>query len=255
MLQTTVRVAAETVLDSANPPLDDAEFDLVQSFVARLLPAFRRRGLEFHVSSDFDEFVAIRRASADGFVYPTYDPRQSRISPADAFWVKICNDAGDVVAGQATRIFDVPDFYQLLQSGRLWFDRALAPVPRFIVDCDLPSFGGRIAHLGGLWVDKEYRGNKLAALICATTRALTLRNHGFDHETGLCFEPIALRRLPIESYGHPQLALCVDGYFPVTRKDERVYLSHLSRAQALRQMAAGWGLAEPAPSQDVGVAA
>jgi hypothetical protein len=51
--------------------------------------------------------------------------------------------------------------------------------------------------------------------------------------------------LPIVSYGHPQLALCIDGYFPLTRKPERVYLSHVSRAQALRQIEAGWGLEDP----------
>jgi hypothetical protein len=256
MSQNTSRITAETALNHANPALDDRQFDLVQSYIARLFPAYRRRGLEFHVSTDFDEFVAIRGASADGFVYPTYDPAQSRITPENGFWVKICNDAGDVVAGQATRVFDIPDFYQLLQSGRLWFDRALASVPKFAVDCELPEFGGRVAHLGGLWVDEAYRGSKLATLICATTRALTLRNYGFDHETGLCFEPIALRRLPIESYGHPQLALCIDDYFPVTGQRERVYLSHLSRAQALGQIEAGWGLADPAPAQkSVGVAA
>ena len=105
-------------------------------------------------------------------------------------------------------------------------------------------------------IDNTYRGHKLATLICATTRALTLRNFGFDHETGLCFEPIALKRLPIESYGHPQLALCIDGYFPVSGKPERMYLSHVSRAQALAQIAAGWGLAEPAAVQPpIGAAA
>jgi GNAT superfamily N-acetyltransferase len=256
MLQSTVRVTTETVVAGVNPALDDAQFDLVQAYIARLFPAYRRRGLEFHVSTDFEEFVAIRRASADGFVYPTYDPAQSSIAPENGFWVKICNDAGDVVAGQATRVFDIPDFYQLLQSGRLWFDRSLASVPDFTVDCELPEFGGRVAHLGGLWVDEAYRGRKLATLICATTRVLTLRNYGFDHETGLCFESIALRRLPIESYGHPQLALCIDDYFPVSRRRERVYLSHLSRTQALQQIEAGWGLADPASAQkSVGVAA
>src|SRR3954447_17330392 len=164
MSQKTVRVATGTVGDACSPALDDVQFELVQSFIERLFPAYRRRGLEFHVNTDFEEFVAIRRASADGFVYPTYDPEQSRIAPENGFWVKVCNDAGDVVAGQATRIFDVPDFYQLLQSGRLWFDRALASVPQFTVDCALPNFGGRVAHLGGLWVDEAYRGNKLATL-------------------------------------------------------------------------------------------
>lgn len=254
MAQNTARSAAAAAHPNS-PLLKDREFDIVQSFIQRLFPAFEARGLSFHVSSDFDEFVAIRRKSANGFVYPTYDPGQSRVSPENAFWVKICNPAGEVVAGQATRLFDTPDFYALLRSGRVWFDRKLASVPDFPFACALPNCAGRIAHLGGLWVDGPYRGNKLATLICATTRALTLRNFGFDHETGLCFEPIALKRLPIDSYGHPQLAPCIDGYFPVTRKVEHMYLSHVSRAQALQQMATGWGLAQPAADRQLGAAA
>ncbi len=256
MSQSTIRSVALATAQPTVGALDDGEFDFVQSFIERLFPAFEQRGFSFHVSSDFAEFVAIRRASANGFVYPTYDPAQSRVTPANAFWVKICNAAGEVIAGQATRLFDTSDFYMLLRSGRVWFDRTLAPVPDFPFACALPNCAGRIAHLGGLWVDGPYRGNKLATLICATTRALTLRNFGFDHETGLCFEPIALKRLPIESYGHPQLALCIDGYFPVSGKPERMYLSHVSRAQALAQIAAGWGLAEPAAVQPpIGAAA
>ncbi len=247
MSQNTVRSVAQPTAQPIVHALDDREFDLVQSFIERLYPAFEQRGLSFHVSSDFVEFVAIRRASANGFVYPTYDPGQSRVSASNAFWVKICNAAGDVIAGQATRLFDTEDFYTLLRSGRVWFDRTLAPVPDFPFACALPNCAGRVAHLGGLWVDGPYRGAKLATLICATTRALTLRNFGFDHETGLCFEPIALKRLPIDSYGHPQLALCIEGYFPVSGKAERMYLSHVSRVQALEQIAAGWGLAGPAP--------
>jgi hypothetical protein len=246
MFSNTVRSIPQTVTHSIGPALSDAEFDLVQSFIVALFPAYESRGFSFHVSTDFNEFVAIRRASANGFVYPTYDPGQSRITAENGFWVKICNAAGDVIAGQATRLFDTSDFYTLLRSGRVWFDRPLTPVPDFPFACTLPNCSGRVAHLGGLWVDAPYRGHKLASLICATTRALTLRNFGFDHETGLCFEPIALKRLPIDSYGHPQLALCIDGHFPLTGKKERVYMSHVSRAQALRQIENSWGLAEPA---------
>jgi hypothetical protein len=254
MAQNTLRTAARAAHPISHA-LNNSEFDLVQSFIDRLFPAFQQRGFSFHVSGDFAEFVAIRRASANGFVYPTYDPGQSCVSPANAFWVKICNEAGDVIAGQATRLFDTADFYALLRSGRVWFDRTLAPVPDFPFACALPNCAGRVAHLGGLWVDGPYRGHKLATLICATTRALTLRNFGFDHETGLCFEAIALKRLPIDSYGHPQLAPCIDGHFPVTGKPEHMYLSHVSRAQALQQIAAGWGLAEPAADRRLGAAA
>src|SRR5258708_413255 len=131
MSQFSARSAAETVDKGVASALDEAEFDLVQSFIRRLFPAYESRGLEFHVSTDFDEFVAIRRASANGFVYPTYDPGQSRIAPENGFWVKICNGAGEIVAGQATRLFDTEDFYTLLRSGRVWTDRSLAPVPDF----------------------------------------------------------------------------------------------------------------------------
>jgi hypothetical protein len=34
-----------------------------------------------------------------------------------------------------------------------------------------------------------------------------------------------------------------------------MYLSHVSRAQALQQMATGWGLAQPAADRQLGAAA
>lgn len=103
----------------------------------------------------------------------------------------------------------------------------------------MPTFGGTVAHCGGIWVGASQRKRGLPVLMPALGRALMLRNHGVDHDTGLIFEDLANTRMPLTSYGYARQHLCIDGHFPPTGKPERVYVCHLSQDEALQDIAAG----------------
>jgi len=71
MAQNTLRTAVRAAHPISHA-LNNSEFDLVQSFIERLFPAFQQRGFSFHVSGDFAEFVAIEGAGHNN----TYDVGQ-----------------------------------------------------------------------------------------------------------------------------------------------------------------------------------
>jgi len=229
------RGIVSTVAAPASEPLSDIEFGLVQQYCARTMAEILRLGLSVHIEQDFDAFAQARRSVGDGFCYPTFDPARCRISASD-FWLRVVDDGGKTVSTLATRIFeDVEDFYQLIRSEAIWGDRILRAVGRCHPVCTIPPFGGVIAHNGGMWVDPTRRGHGLAKLLHGLSRGLALRNSAIDHDTGLVFEPLV--RVAFSQYQFPRCDLVIDGYFPPTGKPERVYLCHISRAEALASMA------------------
>jgi hypothetical protein len=229
--------------DIAGGSLTEAEFSLVQRHCDRTIGDLLRLRLDLCIEHDFEEFAALRSQVADGFVYPSFDPRHSRLD-RDAFWLRAVDEAGRTVATHASRVFRTDDFYRLMRSERLWHDRGVHILNSgYKMNCPIPPFGGVVGHTGGMWVHPSQRGRRLATLLPSLARGLLLRNYEVEYETGLVFEelvPLALR-----SYGYPRVELCVDGLFPPTGEPERVYMCHMTRQEALAQIE--HGLSEPLP--------
>jgi hypothetical protein len=215
-------------------PLTDAEFGCVQDYCARVMNDIVRLGLSIHIEHDLHAFARLRRRMGDGFCYPSLDPTQCRIGP-DAFWLHACDDAGETTAILAARVFaEVDDFYRLMTSETLWWDRRLHPVGRCRPLRSIPAFGGTVGHSGGMWVSPTQRGRGLPKLMQGLSRGLQLRNHAIDVDTGLVFEPLVT--FALRQYQYPRCELVIDGYFPPAGKDARVYLCHMTRAEALSSM-------------------
>jgi hypothetical protein len=231
----------EPAQDAINPPviqplgapprLSDAAFAAVQRHCARTLNELLRMGLTVHVERDFEAFAHYRRSVGDRLVNPTFDPALCRIGPSD-FWLRVVDDAGDLAATTAVRVFeDVDDFYHLMRTGALWCDRPLRLVEPCETACAIPAFGGVIAYWGGMWVEPPHRGRGLAKIVPQLQRGLLLRNSPFDYETGLVFDPLV--GVAQRQYQFPRVELVVDGYFPPTRRPTRVHLCHMTTDEAL----------------------
>jgi hypothetical protein len=216
-------------------PLTDLEFGCVQDYCGRTMNDILRLGLTVHIEDDFHAFARLRRSIGDGFCYPSLDPKQCRIGAKD-FWLHVVDDAGETMATLAARVFaDVDDFYQLMRSETLWNDLRLHEVGRCQPNCSIPPFGGVVGHSGGMWVSPAQRGRGLAKLMQSLSRGLQLRNHAIDVDTGLVFEPLV--QFALSQYQYPRCELVIEGYFPPTGKDARVFLCHMDRQEALRSMA------------------
>ena len=216
--------------------LASEDFATVQDFIGRTLETFATIHVDLVVETDFAAFAAIRRSVADGLVYPTFDPRHSVLDRA-AFWLRLVDRTGRTVATSAARLFVAEDFYDLVRTETLWFDRGPRPVGLApVVDCVIPPFGGRICHQGGTWVHPDFRGHGLAGLLTGLSRALMLRNEAIDFDTGVVSEASHRSRLAELSYGYPRVALCVASYDRFAGYPEPVYLCHMTRAEAFDLM-------------------
>jgi hypothetical protein len=184
------------------------------------------------VEDDFSWFAAVRRRSSDPWIYPTFDAQQSDLS-TDALWIRATSPDGAVIGTYALRVFETDNFYDLMRTEALWFKRSRLPADaRCEVGEPLP-IGGIIGHCGGAWVHPAWRRRGVVQAMCQLARSVLVGRFDVDHETGLVFEHNFRSGLARRAYGYPRVAQVMDGYFPPTGTEERVFLCHISRKEML----------------------
>ncbi len=233
-----------TVDDLADPR------KLVRTYLARL----ERDGFYVTVSSDMNAWVSMMEAApAIRVVNPTFDPEYSQLDASNSFWVRVTDMADNPVACIANRLFVADDYLDLIRSWRLWYDRGLKEVrPLNIVLPDsVPFISGRVGHHGGLWVHPGHRKRGLSFVLPRLTRALSLTNFQPAWHCGMVFGDLGESGLPLWGYGYANMDLCIDGYFPVTDRDERVYMTRISRDEMLQQARRDLDLLELHPDQQL----
>lgn len=212
---------------------------LVRTYIERL----ERDGMFVTVSTDMAAWVRMMKAMPKTrVVNPTFDPEFSQLNAANSFWVRITDMADNPVACIANRLFVTDDYVGLIRSWRLWYDRGLKPVRplNIVLPSQTPFIAGRIGHHGGLWVHPGHRKRGLSYVLPRLTRALSLANFNVDWHAGMVFGDLGDSGLPKWGYGYTNMDLCIDGYFPVTDREERVYMTYIGREAMLKQ--ARWDL-------------
>ena len=237
-------------------PLAQLAWDHAESMFERIASL----GLRIRVEYNFGELKRLVSTVSGLFLYPAFDPDahagDDTLTAENSFWFRVTNAAdGETVAWHADRVFQTDDFRQLLQSGAVWgMSNRIAFASRSSMFRVLPgddaALAGRVAHAGSLWVAPPHRKRGLSSILPSLSRAVCLREYEVDHHTGLVFDHLARSGLPARGYGYPHVELCVDGYFPPTSRDERVYLCYISRAETLTAFSAlqGGGSALPPSS-------
>jgi hypothetical protein len=159
------------------------EYGEVRGAIDGYIAALAAVRISLCVRRNFRDYAAIRHANGDAHLNQAFDPVFTRFG-ADDFWLLAQNQAGDHIATYCVRRFIVDDFYRLIRSQALWFGAARPADPRFVVECEIPPFGGEVAHAGGLWVRKDYRGAsrqpRLSTVMSRLACAIALRNRPFD---------------------------------------------------------------------------
>lgn len=204
-------------------------------------------GIALRVRRNFDHYVAVRHAHGDHHLNQAFDPKCVKFGKDD-FWLLAENRSGEPIATYCSRRFAVPNFFSLVQSQALWFGAGPRAVdPRFVVDCEIPPFGGEVAHGGGLWVREDHRGrNNLAAVLPRLARAIGLRNQPLDFDTGMIRnDPADHPRMAdrkaafmgIRTYGFARVARFVEGWFPPEGREAIMHLCHSSRREVFASLA------------------
>jgi hypothetical protein len=225
------------------------EKKLVSLWEGENLTNLEERGITLHVNDNFPMYRAIRRAAGDSHLNQAFDTRHIKVGAGD-FWLLAANKKGEAIATYCLRRFVVDDFYDLIRSLRLWFSlRPRRADRRFVVECQIPAFGGEVVHGGGLWIRDDYRGfARLAEVMPRYARAVALGDRPFDHDSGMiCNNPadpadVADRKASYmgrKVYGFARVHRFVDGWFPPEERDAIMHLCHATRAEAIASLCDG----------------
>jgi hypothetical protein len=231
-------------------PLSSYDFACIQLAIDGYFEAFAAAGISLRVRRNFGNYAAIRRAHGDTHLNQAFDPIFTRFG-SDDFWLLAQNQAGEPIATYCVRRLFVDDFYHLIRSQALWFGDPRPIEPRFVVECEIPPFGGEVAHAGGLWVRKDYRGAsrqpRLSTVMSRLACAITLRNRPFDHDSAMIrIDPrdppeVADRKamsLGVEAYRFARARRFVDGWFPPEGRHAVMHLCHSTRVEAVASLVA-----------------
>lgn len=219
----------------------------VEEYIATLADA----GITLRVRRDFATYAALRRSHGEFRLNQAFDPRHVKFGNDD-FWLLAENRYGEAIATYCLRRFIVDDFYDVIRSQNLWFGvRPHLVDPRFVVDCEIPPFGGEVAHEGGNWVREDYRGAlrqpRLSRVMSRLARAIALRNRPFDHTSAMIRNDprdppeVTSRKansLGIGACGFARVHRFVDGWFPPDGRDAVMYLCHATKGEAVASIAA-----------------
>ncbi len=229
-------------------PLNINEFRSIQRAIDGYVEALAAIRISLNVRRNFRDYAAIRHAHGDVRLNQAFDPVFTRFG-ADDFWLLAQNRAGDPIATYCVRRFIVDDFYSLIRSQALWFGAPRAVDPRFVVECEIPSFGGEVTHAGGLWVREDYRGAsrepRLSTVMSRLSCAIALQNRPFDHDSAMIrIDPrdpaeVADRKavsLGVRAYGFARACRFVNGWFPPERREGVMHLCHSTRAEAVASL-------------------
>lgn len=142
--------------------------------------AAARKGIKVSIGFDFDEYIAITRATpTKGRTYPNFRPDRSPIKPVEGFWILGVDKNSDVALLEAARLYDLShsNFAEHLQSLKVFFaEPALHAHHQDRCTCIAPSakkITGKVAYLGDRWVRRDLRGQGMSKIMAGLARGVS----------------------------------------------------------------------------------
>lgn len=188
-------------------------FDLLAKFFLKADKMARDRGIRLSIRDDMDGLVALNEAeSAKGNwhrLFPAFDPRVNGSPPGRSFWMSGFNDAGEIVAAQAARVYDWNDS-DLAAEGRalrlMYGEPELhkAPNEEWEFGGSASSVRGIVCFSGSGWVRPDYRGRNMASIMPRISRAHALTKWGTDFTMSIVPMPV-VRAGVASTYGYKNI--------------------------------------------------
>jgi hypothetical protein len=189
--------------------IDHGPIGLLGRFFLKAEMAARLRGLDLYLAS-FEELAAVNRENRQHWapLLPQFRAGADGLSEDTAFCILGRNAAGEVVATQAARFYDISasNLQRESESLRLFYGsgekppdaacRIRAPIARKI--------RGYVAYSGSGWYRPDYRGVQLSAILPRISRAYALAR--WNTQTTVSFINIGLVKKGIATrYGYTRL--------------------------------------------------
>ena len=217
----------------------------IEAYVAASVDLLKRSGFNVVLRTDLAAWRSV--VMNGGYkTNPTFDPDLNALGGANAFWLHVSTSEATTVACIANRVFATSDYVEVIENGTLWYEHPPASVARmrFLLPHLRGRIRGAIGHHGGLWVDPLYRGQGLSWILPRLTRALSILRWDVDWHCGMVFGSLRDRGVPSDNYGYSAVELCIDGYFPPTDSDERLFMTMIGRYDMNLQIARDLDLME-----------
>ena len=214
--------------------LTAGEHARIHEFVRLTLDWLEQRGFVLTVESDMRAWADLMRSSPRIVgVNPTYDPDQSCLTPANAFWLRLQQN-GRTIACSANRFFATDDLLGLIRSMQIWHDAKpllLGPPYPVVVPPSFPRVAGNVGHSGGLWVHPDFRGQGLSRILPRLIRVLALRHFDEDWHSTLVNNSLLESGIPRNAYGYTRWEKVIDSYVPLLGRHETVWLGLMDREE------------------------
>lgn len=212
---------------------------LIQQSIERIMEEIANLG--YFLAID-DDMTGLQKYLTETGAYPnpSFDPIAHDLS-ANAFWLRVEDSNGRIVASHAERIFKCRDFVtELVETDKIWFENGVddrAKPWRTEIAYPPAKIQGTVGYAGGMFIQPEHRGSGLALFLPYLSRSLCLRNFKTDWHTGLIHLNIASSPVPKERYGYPRTARIFDGRCPRTVGNfKEVHLCWIDRPESIQKL-------------------
>jgi hypothetical protein len=189
--------------------VDHGPIELLGRFFLKAEMAARKRGLDLSFAS-FEELAAVNLANRQHWapLLPQFRPGMPGLGEDTAFCILGRNAAGEVVATQAARFYDLSasNLQHESESLRLFYGSGPTP-PDATCRIRTPvarSIRGYVAYSGSGWYRPDYRGLQLSAILPRISRAYALAR--WNTQTTVSFINVGLVQKGIAArYGYTRL--------------------------------------------------
>lgn len=188
-------LAGRALLDGIT--VDFGPVDHLGRFFLLADAAVRRCGVTLSFGT-MPELVAVNKRNSDTWrpLLPIFDQTFCTLDGSNSFVLLGRDNAGEVVATQAARLFRWPEstFAQEATSLRLFYDdvdeHRLPNEEVRITARSAWDVTGRVTYSGGVWLRPDYRGRLLTAILPRISRALAFTKWYTDYTTTIMAERI-----------------------------------------------------------------
>ena len=154
-------------------------------------------GITLETGSDFGFFCSIPGLQPDRHaISPIFDPDESSVSAANAFWLIGRDTAGEIVLTQAIKLVQVGEagflnhMTQNLADYRPKGDRLDIAKSQINLTDRAARLSGDLCYYGELWIKKSYRGSCLTAIMPRLMFAIAISKWSPNVVFGI-MEPLA----------------------------------------------------------------
>jgi hypothetical protein len=221
--------------------LSDAELADIQTFIDMTRSRLADLDLTLDVDDDLSNWAAhMRQAPGILNIAATHDPARSNIHPGNAFWGKLENKTGQIIACMAHKVVTTENLIDEVRSHRIFFNRRpiLEHYPVDLrIEQDVPLLSGRVGYGGGLWVHPNYRGQSLSGVLARVMRNLSIRHFNINWNVSFIADTPSRTRMALEGYGMAHRTPLLKGIFPLYGKDRDMQMFYMSKDEMLSQIA------------------